>query len=344
MERVAIVEFNNFHDEVVLAQSHYLAHAGIEAHLILNPALQNRSGELFAKSGAKVVSFGFGSRLERISAIKQAAGYIKKNGIDTVVFNTAECPYAKALSLLLPRQKKLFVAHNLDRLKKSRHRHLVLSRTLLERAKSKWPAWEEIDYFYPFVDPKQVCKSAQKSQKLTIAVPGSLELGRRDYFGLVEAIARLGREDVEFVLLGDISKNDGPKILEQIRRFGIQKKVRYFHGFVDHGTFFARLCGADAILPLIHPNVPNFAKYHGSKITAAFTWSLNFKIPMLLYASLAELSEYAPYAVQYTMENFLQVLESLDRSDLAAIGQRMGQNRTIEYGSEQKRYIELLKR
>jgi len=336
--KIALIEFNDFHEEVLFSQLDFLAGSDIEEiHLLTNKKLVEKG----LKPGKDVIfaPFEFNSYFDRIKALIKVFFYIHKNKIDVVVFNSLENIYVKLILKILRKRKIFCIAHNLDRFveyKESNAAYFVLNKTLLSYIKNNYRV--EANYFYPLIKTPER-KRHQSRENIRIVIPGLVELSRRDYLGWLEAIKNPPK-NIEFVLLGNIRKNDGPLVLSGIRKYKLEKIVRYYETFVPYKEYFDVLQSADLILPLIHPNVENFYNYHFSKITAAFTMAFSFKVPLLLYKSLHEMEEFQDFSIGY--ESLLNVLGSLDKQKIEILKQRMDNAQEISYEYQKERYKRLI--
>ena len=111
---------------------------------------------------------------------------------------------------------------------------------------------------------------------------------------------------------------------------------------MPYEKYFSVIANADLIMPLIHPNVENFNKYHHTKITAAFTMALSFKIPLFLYESFKMLEEYRPYSFFYNFDSFAKKLKGLKKEDIVSMKNKMLLSKSISYEEQRTKYTNIL--
>ena len=342
MNKVLIVEFNNYHEEVILPQVEFLNAEKREVHLYINSDIMNKNIDFKCSYINKIVAK---NKFTKLSSIFSILYYIKKNQIDTVIFNTLNCKYVSILNIFLSKRlKKIAIVHNVDTFEKNSldlKNFFVLSENVLENVKQEYKSQYNFNYFYPLIYNMPTFNSYSNS-KLKVVIPGLVEFSRRDYLGLLDILKDTTLNNIEFIILGNIDKLDGPIVYEKIQEYKLEKNIHVYHGFIPYNVYFNTLQTADLIMPLIHPNIENFEKYHTTKITAAFSMAFSFKVPLILYNSLYKLDEFKSYSIGYTMETLALELSKLDKTELKNLNESMRNSKKFTFEYQRKNYIDFL--
>ena len=344
--KILILEFNNFHEEVIISQLDFLNDVKCDIHMFVHNEVKSKFN--FDKNNIKINYFKGNSKLSRIVNLKNVKHYIEKHKFDLVLFNTYENIEVQILSYFI-KQRKLAILHNADKIIKNKNKtdnridnFIVLNKTIyntLKKSNSKM----NISYFYPLINYQNSQYSHTEKDKIRIVIPGLVELSRRDYIGFINLLKDIHlNNNVEFVLLGNILKNDGPEVYRYIEQNNLLDYFKIFKGFIPYEEYFSMISSADLIMPLIHPNVENFNKYHHTKITAAFTMALSFKIPLILYKSFEILEEYRNFSFFYDFGSLEEKLKSLTKEEINKIKNKMRLSKDISYEEQKKRYINIL--
>ncbi len=341
--KILIIEFNDFHEEVILSQLNFLIkEKNTDIHLFINESLNNKIDFYkFLKNNLKINFISNkNSKWIKFIYLYKIKKYILENNIDIVVFNTYECKYIQILSNFI-KKRKIAIIHNADKflIKKTNKKinsFFVLNKTIFETIKNSKKNIN-VSYFYPLIEYNNEKKIS--NDKLKIVIPGLIELSRRDYLGFIELIKNINLEKFEFIFLGNILKNDGQIVYKMLEKKGLLNSIKIYKEFVSYEEYFSTISNSDLIMPLIHPNVKNFDKYHKTKITAAFTMAFSFKIPLFLYDSFKQLNEYKEFSIFYNFDSFIEKLNSLNRAKIDLLKIKMKLSKKISFDKEKEKYI-----
>ena len=143
-----------------------------------------------------------------------------------------------------------------------------------------------------FPYPPQV--RARRGPGRTIALPGSVNFGSRDYQQVLDALPgileQVGRDDVRISVVGG-GGFSGPvsglerrqRLEEEVARRGLAEVFEFAelneHGFVPGGAYYAHLLGADFLLPAVPPDAASFRTF---KITSAIPTSVGLGVPAII--------------------------------------------------------------
>lgn len=117
---------------------------------------------------------------------------------------------------------------------------------------------------------------------------------------------------MKFFLLGNIRNNDGPGILEAIRKKELEDFFFWREEFIPYKEFFSILQNSDYILPLLSHSIVNHDHYLQSQISASFNWAYAFKKKLLVHDDFKSIVE-TQNAIFYSDADLYKVLDSLER-------------------------------
>jgi hypothetical protein len=315
-KKILIVEAHNFHEEVVKAQLD-LIDSKYELFLALNEDILKKGLQLERENQFIIKSK---NRVMKFITLIELFFWIRSHKFDIIIFNTVEDRFTKLLSAILPEKiKKVGIIHDLDNYRyygEHINNFLVLSKKLFENLHKKISTDKNIHYFYPLIyslkEQLDYTYYANKEDaKIEICIPGKIEYSRRDYAGLVGLASKLKNPNIKFILLGNITKDDGPKIYDMIKKKKLENRFEYFENFIPYDLFFKKIYNSDILFPLLTKKVKNYQKYKESKITAIFNLAYLFKKPLLLPKELAGDSEFKNFAISYEEEYILSVLDNI---------------------------------
>ena len=344
MKKILIIEFNDFHEEVLLSQVNYLKNnKDIKIYLYINEKLKSKLN--FEKFNINICYINSKNRFTKIFSIFKILKVIKKEKIDHIVFNTFESIYVLLIKSFLKNQKKFFIVHNVDKFKckgKKNSQFLVLNETLKKYTIKNYNKCN-FDYFYPLIIVNELNNlNNKKKTEIKIIIPGLVELNRRDYLGFLKLINNVDLDNIKFVFLGNILKNDGPLVYKKLKECDLLKKVKVYKNFVPYEEYFREIANSDLIMPLIHPGVKNFEKYHYAKITAAFSMAFSFKKPLLLYKSLADLEEFKNISISYDINNLVKILRELDKNIINNLENKIKNTKKFSWEYQKDRYKRII--
>lgn len=311
--RVALIEIAGSHDECMLTQINALKSADAEIHLICDKDVFARNTETFASIPHQLEINTTGAAIGDFRLMKSIVRYLKSNGIQKVVFNTAQGGHVRNLALLMPKSIECYgIIHTIRKFNESFtqkiiHRmiknYVVLSDDLLKRIKPD-PRLS-VRSFYPVDFPKAEYKAEKSEGETWIAIPGGVETRRKDLESLPEMIAATP-ENVTFIFLGktDYKREDVKAFLDRLDELSIKDRVVLYDDFVPTPDFFAVLSNTDFLLPLIHPNTPSAEQYIVNQISGSFTLSFGLKIPLLIHRHYQTEEDLKVTSFFYNIETF----------------------------------------
>ena len=251
--------------------------------------------------------------------------YLAVNNIDKIIINTAHGKLVRNLSLylLFHPVELIGVLHFGEKIGRSFTQRLIsmkirkyftLNDYIVANLHESAKKFRFCVFFYLWFSDVIKSKSEVCSEKLQIVIPGAIDFARRDYFGLLEQVARNAEllDNIFFIFLGNCSTEEGRLLQSRARELSIEKYFVFFNDFVPQDTFYTTIAGADLIMPLIHPNTKEYESFTRYSISGAFSLAFGYRIPLLMYADrYNEYEIFKDTAFFYLMDNLGEMLIKL---------------------------------
>lgn len=354
---VALVELGNSHDECLFSQYYFLKEADYKIHLIINEIPFRRikgiiDGESFFVIPQKKNWLSSWINLMRVN------NYLIRRDIKTIIINTAQGNQVRNLTLLLSKKINITgIMHNADKLNKSFtqkiisrkvKKYLVLNDFVL-REIQKSDIRMNLQSFYPIFYPQTIKKNGitKKGTDFRVCIPGNVEFKRRDYKGLIDELSiNKINDNIKFIILGNASKNDGKLLISEIISRKLEKHFIFFKSFVPNYQFFKTIQTSDLIMPLVHPDKPNFKYYNRFKISGTYNLAFGFKIPMFVPRLFSLLDDFKEYALFYDSDEMCAKLNSFADKPQLIIEKKnkLEQSQKFSFGFQKKRYVDFVEK
>jgi len=320
MKNLLIFEHSNAHGEVVYSQLELVKKSGLNVILILN-------SELFLPEeplSAKIIRLDF--KLKKRTLLKHILEVIADHNIDLIVINTAHGNFVRSLCLrlLFKKVKVVGILHEANKINDSFtqkiismkiRNYLVLSEHILRYLDTHKRKGHNYSFFYPIFYPLRFVNLKKiKTDRLSICIPGGIEVERRDYFGLIDLLVKnKGRiyPLVKFILLGNAKVSDGAEVIKAIIDNDLQNYFEWFDDYIPHDLFYEKLVNSDLILPLLHPNFHFFEECLQTKISGAFSLSLAFRKPMLIHDDFMQINLFEKISIGYKVEELIETINNI---------------------------------
>ncbi len=249
--------------------------------------------------------------------VTDAQMIIENNNYDIVIFNSAQGKNARSLVFKTFFKKTKFVGfhHNPEKLvcsftqsliKLKIKKYILLAQFNKDYLVRNGVAGKNLHVFYPVLDQQRADQNTH--QQRIIAIPGVLEQGRRDYFGLIKIVLQSPNEfkNIRFELLGNSLTHDGPEIKKQILQAGINDRFQLHDGYVEQTTLDSCLQRCDYVMSLMHPGTQYFEKYLHTKISGAYSLAFSFRKPLLLHNLFSNIPDFKENCLFYNLDNLGQ--------------------------------------
>lgn len=323
-----LVEFGHSHDVCLYSQALILSRAGYRVHLVCAERLGARIAGIETVVDRIELLETERDRASRRRRLRRARNLVAEMGADLVVLNSAQGAIARDFLYLRHPGRPRFVGilHRVSRFRGSLTQWLISRRisgyfVLDDHLLPQVPTAGEppVASFYPIFspelpDPVDAGPPPKPDGEIWIAVPGAVELKRRDYAALWKLGEALrAQPGVRFILLGrsDPEGADGVAIRRGIEASGVPERFRLFEHYVEPDAFQAWLRHSDLVMPLLHPRRPEFAYYGNRRVSFAFHVAAGWRIPLLADAYFERSDDYRGNALFYDSERIGSALDDL---------------------------------
>ncbi len=341
MKKIALIEFKTYHTECLYSQILFLQEGGYQITLICDKKVEKVISDF--NRDITIISFDF----SKFTSLLKVRSLLIKNNIQKVVLNTAQGNAAlKFMMLHYPRWMHFFgIIHNTGKLDTSIGQKLISRKTDSYFVLSKYQyrhTQERKDlsftYFNPSFFPEYNSDNIadEKGDKIWIVIPGALEYKRRDYNFLFDFLEKYKEDKLNFILLGNGSRNDGPAIINKIKELKLERYFTFFNYFIPNNIFHSYLKKADCLFPLIHPETEGASSYRKNKISGMFPLSLTYNVPLLCHEIFRGVEDFDYPALFYNDKNDL--INILNNS------LKVEHSYTLSFEDEKNRYIQFLER
>jgi hypothetical protein len=299
--RVALIEFNTYHDEVLPTLVYLLNKLGIIPDVYMPSEAIHKDAfavakqllyRLFSTDGIGRRVRGTPSRLRRY---------------DVVIVNSVE-PRDVLRQLAPTSRPTIGVVHNASLLVndpeyrtlfQSGFRHpLVLSPHIAEFLGQHGQSASWFAHVF-FGDNPSVPRDAR--EPVTFAVSGSLESTRRNFESLLDAVEALDRTGSAFRvrMIGRSNTPDGRTFRSELARRGIDRYFSFTRDEIGHADYFRALAEANFVLPLVDTTSDRFRPYYESKVASSISLAIGFGIPLVAEVELSKLYGVEGAAITY---------------------------------------------
>jgi hypothetical protein len=316
---VLIIEVGGSHIECVYSMVHYLHINHSSVFLACNKKLKTSVKEV-EKITAILELPDDPTNIQHLGIAIQLRKFIRKNKIESVVFNTTEITIVRNLILLLPKLNYTGVVHNAKRLEKSftftkvislkMKKFFVLSDYLIQKLHIHKQF--KVESFYPVYFPAVPTISPVKpSNEFWITIPGEVFTNRRDYLALINEVEKATNLDdnIKFILLGynHFEEELNNRLNTSLR---LKKHFITFNHYLSYNLFHSFVQQSDFILPLLKTDVDGF--YGSSRISGSLNLGIGYQLPFLLPESYKENDDIAPYSIYYSsIEHLLSIVREI---------------------------------
>ncbi|MEW5846561.1 MAG: hypothetical protein AB1777_09905 [Bacteroidota bacterium] len=293
-KKVIIIEFYNYHSECIYPQVIYLTKSGYEVEVICSNSTMVNIEYLNKICNIKAYNFS-----KTTSYLKLWLYLLKvRKTTSAIILNTAQG--SKVLKfILLPFLKGINffgIIHNLKKIEKSKGQKFISRKISKYIVIAEYLKDTEIGKMYqiPSINTSlfpnfELDETIEKGNDIWIAIPGNIEIKRRDYIWLIDLCHTNRLNNLKFILLGNSKKGDGLAIIRRIKDLNLENYFVWFDSFIKQETFNTYIQKADYLLPLLNPNSNEYLKY---KISGIFNLSEAFNKPMILHSNFKLLEKY----------------------------------------------------
>ncbi len=352
---IVILEFGSHEDSFY---SHFLfLQKRFRIHLIINEKLKALIPQSIPLASVQTVKVDGRTSLSVAWEVKSLLASLHQ---PLLFFHTAQGNIVRELTWLLPRRYRMMgVHHNADKLirghsfsqtiisRRIRH-YFVLADYIKENLAGQTAPGIHLQEVYTlFYEKPADFRELPRVKKLRVTIPGAVEQSRRDFKGLLEALEKAPLSpEVEFVVLGNGSRGEGPGVQEEVKKRGLQSHFVFFQAYVSHADMVSYVASSDLILPLLHPHMAYYNLFSTYKISGTFNWAYAYQKPMLMFEDLALRETFRNVSIGYRLENLIEKINSLVHhpEELRRIARQVQQDPRFDFDRQQKLYDRFIDR
>jgi hypothetical protein len=255
--------------------------------------------------------------------------FVKKNGIEIIIFNTINKPFHfPFIKILFNKTKNIHIIHNAQLFKTKKsikpllffEKNLFISFDVYNYFINNHT--ENIDksifnWFFPclndFAPPDYADPGILSEDKINIVIPGSVDDNRRNYNGLITALNNIKDKNLPFqiIFLGKIS----PEKRQLIEDKNLNHIIKTFTDYIPGALMLSLIKNSDAAAFLIDKTI-NFQLYNTYKATGTSILCLSFGIPCIVSDDFILDTGLQDKAVIYPKDRIESVFERMINGDL----------------------------
>lgn len=350
-KRIVLIELYGGHFECLYSQYYYLKNEGYKIYLIA------RKKAFFKLSDMEFEDrflFEADSYLKWLKTLFSIRSFLKKNDIDLGVINTAENNRVRDLLLfcnvipytgIIHHIKKISSSFTQKIISKKIKQYLTLNDYLSDIINQANNISVRVSTLYSIVYPTPLNNSVIKPKdEIWIAVPGSIELKRRNYKDLITSVSKANLTKIKFLFLGKGDRKDIATIKKDINDLEVNDRFIIFDKFLDNNTFFSYLNLCDYIIPLIHEDLSQ--EYRYNRISGCFNIAFGLKKPILMENNFSNIDDFKPYSIFYKHHELtytLQQIEKDNEKNISLLTSKIDRYEKHHTLNTQTKYIEVIK-
>ncbi len=296
--RVAVLEFNHRHDEVIPAMVFHLNNMGYDVDVFLKDEVtyNNRIFDCFPSLCCNIhlMEDADGSYDKLIYWFKA----FKLIEYEFIVINSLEPEFIVDLALKLP-GRHFSVLHNPSTMmrfgKWQEYYDSVFHKPLFlhSMVTSKLPQFHNAACLPPFLPVEKYKKIGVDDDTIRFVIQGNIE-PRRNYPLLLKVIDKLYllRAELppfEFHIIGNCTGAFGVEVRRIINKQPWKELVVFSEGELAYPDFYGRIAIADYLLPLLDKSESRFHPYFEDKLTSSVSVALMLNVPLVIHEELADI-------------------------------------------------------
>ena len=354
MAKVALLELAGSHDECLYSQVLFLKEAGYQVTLICSENLRGQVNAFPHVDTFEFLSLRDKGAIGQWKLLLRLRSFLIREGFQKVIFNTASGKIIRNL-LLLPfpsRIEFIGTAHSLPKLQNSTTQRLIsrkirkyffLNDYLSEQFKNS-ESKLRVSTYYPIFFPEVKGVELDKPKEdIWVCIPGQLEIKRRDYPGLLNALEKVKRKvNIKFILLGRSNHrySNAPEVIEMMKRKGLENQFVLFDSFIENSLFHSYLLKSDYILPLIHPGSTGGSSYLRNQVSGAFNLAFAYRKPLLMEQTFSAYEDFKDSSLFYNEKKLNTFLENLPHPE--KLRKQFYQLPKWNFAHQQEQYIRFI--
>jgi len=352
--RVAILEAGGSHDEILSSQFEFLRSRNPEIFLIIRHKHLER---INIPQYVKILELKEDENiLHRINNFLKIRKFLKNKNIKYLIINTAQGAFIRDLCLFLPSGVNVTgISHNPQKIRRS-FTQKIISRRIRKYFVLSDPIKENttridskllIESFYPVFFEKPDPEAIKSKERFIIAIPGAVDLNRRDYQSLLDELnSKKIPENLQFIFLGRCKSIEARAIRDKFLSVCSADNCIFYNEFIPVDDFLAAISKADLILPLLTTKLNNFDLYRDFKVTGGVNLAYGFRIPLLMHRDLENNSDFSETAFFYEENKLLESIVKLSTSPGLIEEKRRVLDKTLRFSFDyqKQKYLDFITR
>ncbi|MCB9494356.1 MAG: hypothetical protein H6681_02795 [Desulfobacteraceae bacterium] len=322
-KNICIIELYKGHSECIYSQYSYLKSRNHNVFLISDKRVYKKLPNMDFVDIFLFEPTGLVGWIKTLFSMKK---FLKSNQISTCIFNTAENNKVRDLLIFTKNLNISYfgILHHISKLDKSLTQKTITNRIkgyftlndyLTETLKEKIGEEKKIDtlysIFYPFAES---FTSLKPKNEIWIGIPGNIELKRRNYLDLIDAVSKADIKNSKFLFLGKPDEKDIKLIEEKIYSSKKENRFIWFSEYIENNLFLSYLKNCDYIMPLIHGHLIN--EYINNRISGSFNLGFGLKKSFIMEESFSHIEDFRAFSIFYKKNNLSEILEQIDCKSL----------------------------
>jgi hypothetical protein len=324
-KNVALVELGGSHTECMHLQIKALKESGYNVFLICNSSLFDNFPDKTVFNAYQLHQIDNLVK-SQIKTIRKVKLFLKKNNINTVVFNTTEINIIRNLLIFsFSKRNYIGIVHNGKYLTNSTSykiiskkvkKILVLNDIIKDNLDFKSKVQIKVGVFYPIYYPayREADIPLKRRDEIWIILPGAMSPKNKDLGLLLSSIENNPlNKSIHLILLGAIPEEMFPELVSRISYLSQSNNITMFNSHIQNEVFHTYLKHADMIMPLIQPE-----NYGTHRISGSYNLAYGYNVPLYVEQNLKNWSCFKDIALSYDKSQNIAVqinalIENIDK-------------------------------
>ncbi|MDY0360079.1 MAG: hypothetical protein RBR08_01350 [Desulforegulaceae bacterium] len=346
-----LVELYKGHSECIYTQYAYLKSRNYKVFLISDKSVYEKLPQMDFDN---IFLFETTDLLSWIKTLFSIKKFLKSNNISTCIFNTAEnnkvrdfLLFTKSMNIsffgIIHHISKLDTSHTQKTITKRIKGYFTLNDYLTKNLKEKFGEEKKIDtlysIFYPFAGN---FISLKPKNEIWIGIPGNIELKRRNYIDLIDAVSQADIKNSKFLFLGKPNEKDIKIIEEKINSTKKENIFLWFNTYIENNLFLSYIKNCDYIMPLINSSLAD--EYINNRISGSFNLGFGLKKTFIMEESFNHIEDFRAFSIFYKKNKLKEILEQIDARKIYCknIQTQINNYQKFDFHILKRRYLDMI--
>jgi hypothetical protein len=324
-QKILIVEFHRYHDEVLPSWCRAFHDLGFEVHVLMRKENWRKNAFVWSAKPNKAIVFQPWLRV----LLKISTAFLSLLRYRLVVFNTVEPSFMLKIAQRF-HGRMIATLHN---------GHLVHNdRQYSDALKQGFPFFSLAEFIsaeflgnpirtlFPYYLSDQI--PHPEAGSVRFCVQGNFEYGRRNYSSLIKALQRFERhslEDFQVIFVGQVNPANFEHFQRAAAECGVLDTMQFVTGSVGYSEYFRHITSCHYLLTLLDPDDPTFEVYYRNSASSSISMSVGLGVVPIMDSTLAKLYGLDDIAITYPANQDLyeameQALKLSEQDRLERVG------------------------